>query len=103
MDKGKGSKKNPNPPFFRMRNMKPLLKPCFVSEVCKALMALGLPAGDYAGHSFRIGAAMAAAAAGIEDSTIQLLSCWNSAAFFSYIRTPRQQLASASALISRMG
>ena len=90
-------------PFFRTRDSKPLLKSSFVSELRKVLTALGLPAGDYAGHSFRIGAATAAAAAGIEDSTIQLLGRWNSAAFLSYIRTPRQQLASASALISRMG
>eukprot|EP00731_Ephydatia_muelleri_P032875 Em0024g419a len=67
-------------PFFRMRDSKPLLKPKFVSEVGKALSTLGLPACDYAGHSFRIGAATAAAAAGIEDSTIQLLGRWNSAA-----------------------
>ena len=90
-------------PFFRMRDSKPLLKPKFVSEVRKTLSTLGLPACDYAGHSFRIGAATAVAAAGIEDSTIQLLGRWNSAAFLSYIRTPRQQLVSASALISRIG
>ena len=89
-------------PFFRTRDSKPLLKPKFVSEVRKVLTALGLPAGDYAGHSFRIGAATAAAAASIEDSTIQLLGRWSSAAFLSYVRTPRQQLASASALILRM-
>ena len=95
---------DPSPgPFFRTRDSKPLLKPKFVSEVGKALSTLGLPACDYAGHSFRIGAATAAAAAGIEDSTIQLLGRWNSAAFLSYIRTPRQQLVSASALISRIG
>ena len=39
-----------------------------MSEVGKALSTLGLPACDYAGHSFRIGAATAAAAAGMEDS-----------------------------------
>ena len=89
-------------PFFMTQESKPLLKPSFVFEVRKALSAVGLPAGDYAGHSFRIGAATAAAAAGIEDSTIQLLGRWNSAAFLSYVRTPRQKLASASTLISRI-
>ena len=36
---------------------------------------------------------MAAAQAGLPDSTIQTLSQWNSTAFMSYIRTPRHQLA----------
>ena len=57
-----------------MRDGKPLLKSSYIVEVRKALAAAGLPAGDYAGHSFRTGAASAAAAAGLEDSFIQALA-----------------------------
>ena len=36
---------------------------------------------------------MAAAQAGLPDSTIQTLGRWNSTAFMSYFPTPRHQLA----------
>ena len=54
---------------------------------------LGFQADQFSGHSFRIGAATAAAQAGVEDSAIQALGRWSSAAFLLYIRTPREQLA----------
>ena len=52
--------------------------------------------------SFRIGAATAAAQAGVEDSVIQLLGRWSSAAFLAYIRTPREDLARYSSVISHV-
>ena len=48
------------------------------------------------GHSFCIGAPTSAVLAGVEDSTIQLLGRWWSAAFLRYIRTPHKQLAAMS-------
>ena len=51
-------------PFFLSSSMSPLTKPTFVAELRKILMALGLPDVNYAGHSFRIGAATSAALAG---------------------------------------
>ena len=58
-----------------------------------ALDALGFDQSVFSGHSFRSGAAMAAAQAGLPDSTIQTLGRWNSTAFMSYFPTPRHQLA----------
>ena len=47
----------------------------------------------YAGHSFRIGAATSAAAAGIPAHMVQALGCWSSDAFKFYTRSSRDSLA----------
>ena len=83
-------------PFFVREDGVPLTKAAFVGKVRSALTTLGVASNDYAGHSFRIGAATAASLAGLEDSVIQSLGRWNSAAFRRYIRAPREQLAGYS-------
>ena len=90
-------------PFFVTKEAKPLTKHVFVTEVRKVLARLGLPDHQYAGHSFRIGAATSAALAGVEDSTIQLLGRWQSGAFLRYIRTPQQTLAAISSTLAAQG
>lgn len=80
-------------PFFWFKDHAPLTKSVFVKRVWEALLTLGLNAHDYAGHSFRIGVATAAAQAGLEDSVFQSLGRWSSAVSPSYIQTPREQLA----------
>ena len=87
-------------PFFRFVDGSPLTKARFVARVRDALTRAGYACQDYAGHSFRIGAATTAAAAGIPDSTIQALGRWSSAAFLRYIRTPRDRLAQLSASLA---
>ena len=86
-------------PFFHRQLGKPFTKPQFVAEVKKALTAAGLDQSEFSDHSFWIGAATAAAQAGIPDSAIQTLGRWSSAAFLSYIRTPRQKLASLTSSV----
>ena len=88
-------------PFFLRQDGTPLTKAFFVSRVREALLTLGLNPQHYAGHSFRIGAATAAAQAGFEDSIIQALGRWSSAAFLRYIRTPREHLATYSRELAR--
>ena len=90
-------------PFFTTPDGQALAKQVFVAEVRKVLVAKGLPADQYAGHSFRIGAATSAALAGVEDSTIQLLGRWQSAAFLRYIRTPHERLAALSGTLATHG
>ena len=67
--------------FFLDASQKVLTKQRFVERIRELLTSIGLPQHNFAGHSFRIGAATTAAAAGIEDSTIQTLGRWHSAAF----------------------
>ena len=51
-------------------------------------------------HSFRIGGASAAAAAGIPDSTIQVMGRWSSNAYRTYLRMPAQMLKRAARLMN---
>ena len=88
-------------PFFKLKNGNPLTKPLFSKHVRSALQELGLPYQDFAGHSFRIGAATTAAKAGIEDSTIQILGRWSSSAFLAYIRSSSDQLAHTSSILAK--
>jgi hypothetical protein len=83
-------------PFFLTTAKVPLTKTDFITKFRAILGRIGLPAEDYAGHSFRIGAATSAALAGMDDSMIQLLGRWQSAAFLRYIKTPHDRLASIS-------
>ena len=73
----------------------------FVSSVRSALQAAGVEALDYAGHSFRIGAATTAALSGVQDSLIKTLGRWESSAYMLYIRTPREALCAVSRSLVR--
>ena len=83
-------------PFFINSHGVAVTKSWLVQQVRTILAGLGLPQGEYVGHSFRIGAATSVALAGVEDSTIQALGRWQSSAFLQYIRMPREQLATIS-------
>ena len=80
-----------------------MTKPRFITELRNILMVMGLPQDQFAGHSFRIGAATTAALAGVEDSTIKMLGRWHSAAFLRYIRMPQEQLATLSTVMAATG
>ena len=91
---------NPDP-LFLWESGVPLSKPSFVKHVKTALEQAGLPAKDYSGHSFRIGAATTAAVAGLEDSAIWTLGRWESSAFKRYIRLDPTYLASLSSTLAQ--
>ena len=72
----------------------------FISSVRNALAKAGLNQSLFAGHSFRIGAATTAAAAGIPSHTIKRLGRWNSDAFHLYIRQNDISLCNISAIMA---
>lgn len=81
------------------QNGVPLTRATLVKELQVTLQQAGISASLYSGHSFRIGAATTAAKCGFEDSLIQTLGRWKSAAYKLYIKIPRQELAAASAAL----
>ena len=64
--------------------------------LCDVLGRAGYNLKDYAGHSFRIGAATTAAACGIPVETIKTLGCWKREAYHPFISLPREHLADIS-------
>ena len=82
--------------FFCSAGGLPLSKSHFVEQVRSALTRAGISTEKYSGHSFWIGAATAAAEAGVPDSTIQALGRW------TYIRTPRERLSNWSSSMARV-
>ena len=83
-------------PLFVHADQSPLTRSDLISAIRSALTGTGLDLSWYTGHSFRIGAAMAAARAGLLDSLIETLGHWRSSAFLHYIRTPPSTLLSVS-------
>ena len=58
--------------------------------VKQTLKKAGFDSSQYAGHSFRIGAATTATACGIQDSLME------SSAYLAYVKIPRETLAGVS-------
>ena len=84
-------------PLFCYSNGTPLSRSQFTKEL-RALLAhgAGINTVDYAGHSFRIGAATTAASKGLPHWLIQTLGRWSSDCYLRYIRTPAYVLADVS-------
>ena len=79
-------------PFFIFEDGGVQSRQWLVTELSTALQEIGLDPSPYKGHSFHIGAATAAAKAGLSDSLIQTLGRWKSSAFKLYVRTSKEQI-----------
>lgn len=90
-------------PLFIFQDGNTLSKERLLERIQQALTSRGMDATGLKGHSFRIGAATAAALAGIEYSLIQTLGHWHSDAFLRYIRSPPHVLARATTRLLQQG
>ena len=88
-------------PLFVFQDGAFLTREKLVAAVQLALQRAGVASENYTGHSFHIGAATAAAQAGLEDSVIKTLGRWELSAYCRYIQTPRATLAALSAHLAR--
>ena len=73
-------------PLFIDAAHNPVTRAAFNEQLRTALCFCGFNSKFFKAHSFRIGAASAAAAQGLSDSQIRLLGRWKSDAFKKYIR-----------------
>ncbi len=83
-------------PFFSGKDGGSLTRRGFVVEVRKALGESGIPESGISGHSFRIGAATAAAAGGASDDEVKALGRWTSREYKGYIRREGGDQASSA-------
>lgn len=85
-------------PLFLWRDGSPLTS-AHVNSYLGLILARAGVSGHYSSHSFRIGAATSAAAAGVPDHLIQTLGRWTSAAYLRYIHTAPDSLLSVTQLL----
>ena len=83
-------------PLFQFRDGRTLTRSRLVRELRKALSSAGFKPEDYAGHSFRKGAATTAAACGVPVELIKTLGRWKSQAYQLYILIPSSRLSTIS-------
>ncbi|KAL9974355.1 hypothetical protein ACROYT_G011379 [Oculina patagonica] len=86
----------PPGPLFSFQSGRLLTRSSVSALLRDAARQAGLPYKSLKGHSFRIGAASAAAAAGLPDWLIKVLGRWSSDCYQLYIRTPPSILLSAA-------
>ena len=91
------AKRGPAPgPLFVFNSGTPLTRMALVDHLHQALQQSAFEPNLYNGHSFSNWSRNNCGKAGIDDSLIQTLGRWKSAAYLAYIKIPRQQLASIS-------
>ena len=80
---------SPQSPMFQFKNGTPLSQRTLASNLHTILDLCGLQPNNYNTHSFRIGAATTAAAAGLPAWLIKILGRWRSDSYERYIHLPQ--------------
>ena len=88
-------------PIFRYEAGTFLTREKLTRETRLLISMGGLNSSEYAGHSFRIGAATSAAAANLPPWLIKVLGGWSSECFERYIKTPVSILAQVSQRLTK--
>lgn len=83
-------------PLFYFQSGRYLTRSSVTHLLRDSARSAGLPHESLKGHSFRIGAASAAAAAGLPDWLIKVLGRWSSDCYQLYTCTPESVLLSAA-------
>ena len=81
-----------NQPLFQFSDGRNLTRASLNNNLKALLHICGLDSSHYTSHSFRIGAATTAGAAGLPDWLIKVLGRWKSDAYQIYIQTPKETL-----------
>ena len=89
-------------PLFVNASGKPLTKHALTSETRKFLAQAGFNASNFAGHSYRIGAATTAASAKLPSWLIKTLGRWSSDCYERYIQIPPSTLSSVAATLAKV-
>lgn len=89
-------------PLFYFQSGRLLTRSSVTHLLQDSARCAGLPYESLKGHSFRIGAASAAAAAGLPDWLIKVLGRWSSDCYQLHIRTPETVLLSAVPKMARV-
>ena len=80
----------------------PFLTPLRLTSMLRSLLhKLGYNEDQYAGHSFRIGAATTAAAAGLSDWLIKTLGRWSSDCYQRYIQLNAKAISSVANALAK--
>lgn len=79
----------PQSPMFQFKDGTPLSRRTLASNLHTLLELCGLQPNNYNTHSFRIGAATTAAAAGLPAWLIKILGRWRSDSYQRYIHLPQ--------------
>lgn len=90
-------------PLFCLADGQALHRRIFVQHIQAILTAAGLPGSLFNGHSFRIGAAFTASAAGVPETLIKQLGRWKSFAYQQYIRPSTEDLTQVSHQVAQQG
>ena len=87
---------NSSGPLFKYSSGTPLTKQALTTETRSLLSLSGFNAANYAGHSYRIGAATTAASVGLPPWLIKTLGRWSSDCYERYVRCPNALLFEVS-------
>jgi len=92
---------SPDAFIFQAGRFNPLSRAMITSVIRQLLSNAGLNHMEFASHSFRIGAATTAAAAGLPAWMIKSLGRWSSNAYLSYIHRQPQLTSAIHQLLAR--